>query len=162
MDRMFTFDSNFTNMKYVWNQAILCIYLLLQGISNDHVNEIKHTRDDFWFINNKQQTQVPVLCYHNIRQSKKEISSDYTIDGDTFFKHIKMLSDSGYSAILPDELYEFMLKGEPLPPKSLMITSMRFNLDHQVKSWFKAGIAANALKSSRENITHFSSKILTA
>ena len=93
---------------------------------------------------------------------KKDISSDYTIDGDTFFKHIKMLSDSGYSAILPDELYEFMLKGEPLPPKSLMITSMRFNLDHQVKSWFKAGIAANALKSSRENITHFSSKILTA
>ncbi len=33
-----------------------------------------------------------------------------------------MLSDSGYTAILPDQLYEYLTSGKTLPSRSVMIT----------------------------------------
>ena len=33
-----------------------------------------------------------------------------------------MLADSGYHTILPDDLYDYLVSGKPLPPKPVMLT----------------------------------------
>lgn len=69
--------------------------------------------------------QVPVLCYHQIRDwtSKDSKSAkDYIIPVQTFKEHIKMLADSGYHSIQPDQLYNYLAYGDPLPAKPVMIS----------------------------------------
>lgn len=69
--------------------------------------------------------QVPVLCYHQIRDWKvtdSKSSKDYIIPVDTFKAQIKMLSDSGYHTILPDQYYAYLNNGTPLPSKPIMLS----------------------------------------
>jgi peptidoglycan/xylan/chitin deacetylase (PgdA/CDA1 family) len=69
--------------------------------------------------------QVPILCYHQIRDwrpSDKQADKDYIIPPATFRAHMKMLADSGYHTILPDELYDYLTKGTTLPGKPIMLT----------------------------------------
>jgi len=69
--------------------------------------------------------QVPVLCYHQIRDWKptdSKVSKDYIIPIAAFREHMKMLADSGYHTILPDQLYDYLTKGTPLPSKPIMLT----------------------------------------
>lgn len=69
--------------------------------------------------------QVPVLCYHQIRDWRpydKQVDKDYIIPPASFKAHMEMLSDSGYHTILPDELYDYLTTGKPLPPKPIMLT----------------------------------------
>ena len=69
--------------------------------------------------------QVPVLCYHQIRDWKptdSKSSKDYIIPIETFKQHIKMLADSGYHTILPDEYYAYLNTGAKLPEKPIMLT----------------------------------------
>ena len=35
---------------------------------------------------------------------------------------MKLLADSGYHTILPDQLYDYLTKGTALPPKPIMLT----------------------------------------
>ncbi len=69
--------------------------------------------------------QVPVLCYHQIRDwraSDSKTAKDYIIPVSTFKDHIKMLADSGYHTVLPDQVYNYLVYGDPLPSKPVMIT----------------------------------------
>ena len=69
--------------------------------------------------------QVPILCYHQIRNwraSDKQVDKDYIIPPATFKAHMKMLADSGYHPILPDELYNYLSTGAALPVKPIMLT----------------------------------------
>lgn len=69
--------------------------------------------------------QVPIICYHQIREWKPKDSQrdkEYIIPPATFKAHLKMLADSGYHTILPDELYSYLTKGTALPPKTVMLT----------------------------------------
>ena len=69
--------------------------------------------------------QVPVLCYHQIRDWKatdSKSSKDYIIPIATFKEHMKMLADSGYHTILPDEYYAYLNNGTPLPSKPIMLS----------------------------------------
>ncbi len=69
--------------------------------------------------------QVPILCYHQIRDWKatdKKVDKDYIIPPAAFKAHLKMLADSGYHTILPDQLYDYLTKGTPLPSKPVMLT----------------------------------------
>ncbi|WP_158557145.1 polysaccharide deacetylase family protein [Mucilaginibacter conchicola] len=69
--------------------------------------------------------QIPVLCYHQIRDWKpkdKARDKEYIMPPATFRKRLKMLADSGYHTILPDELYAHLTKGTPLPSKPVMLT----------------------------------------
>jgi peptidoglycan/xylan/chitin deacetylase (PgdA/CDA1 family) len=69
--------------------------------------------------------QVPVLCYHQIRNwrtSDRQVDKNYIIPPATFKAHLKMLADSGYHTILPDELYDYLTTGTPLPSKPIMLT----------------------------------------
>ncbi|MDX5418222.1 MAG: polysaccharide deacetylase family protein [Hymenobacteraceae bacterium] len=69
--------------------------------------------------------QVPILCYHQVRAWREKDSKqakDYIIPEERFREHIKMLADSGYQTVLPDQLMAYLTTGAPLPEKPVMIT----------------------------------------
>lgn len=71
--------------------------------------------------------QVPVLCYHHIKDGKP--TNDYTVNADVFRQQMKILADSGYHSILPDQYYDYLVYGKPLPAKPFMITYDDTDLD---------------------------------
>ncbi len=76
--------------------------------------------------------QVPILCYHQIRNwtsSDSKSGKDYITPVETFKQHIKMLADSGYHTILPNQLYNYLAYGVKLPTKPVMITFDDTDLD---------------------------------
>jgi peptidoglycan/xylan/chitin deacetylase (PgdA/CDA1 family) len=76
--------------------------------------------------------EVPVLCYHQIREwlpSDGKRAKDDIISPTKFNEHIKLLADSGYQSILPDQLYDYLVYGKPLPPKPIMFTFDDTDLD---------------------------------
>ena len=76
--------------------------------------------------------QVPVLCYHQIRDWRPKDSKgakDYIVPVEQFKAQIKMLADSGYHTILPDQLYAYLTTGAPLPSKPVMLTFDDTDLD---------------------------------
>ncbi len=69
--------------------------------------------------------QVPVLCYHHIREAKpgqSETFKSYSVSPQQFAEQMRALKDSGYETILPDQLYNYMVYGTRLPAKSVMLT----------------------------------------
>jgi peptidoglycan/xylan/chitin deacetylase (PgdA/CDA1 family) len=69
--------------------------------------------------------QVPILCYHHIREWTQKTSArakDYIVPVEVFREQMKMLADSGYQTILPDQLYSYLASGTPLPAKPVMLT----------------------------------------
>ncbi|WP_207425011.1 polysaccharide deacetylase family protein [Pedobacter sp. SYSU D00535] len=76
--------------------------------------------------------QVPILCYHQVRDwraTDSKTAKDYITPVSTFKQHIKMLADSGYQTVLPDQVYNYLLYGDPLPAKPVMITFDDTDLD---------------------------------
>lgn len=67
--------------------------------------------------------QVPVLCYHHIRDPKPgKTSGDYDVTPASFIEQMKTLADSGYHTILPDQLNAYLLYGTPLPEKPVILS----------------------------------------
>lgn len=69
--------------------------------------------------------QVPILCYHQVRNWKStdgQMGKDYTVEIQNFKDQMKMLADSGYHTILPDQLYAYLNEGAKLPSKPIMLT----------------------------------------
>ena len=46
----------------------------------------------------------------------------YEVTPEAFAQQMQILADSGYQTILPDQLYDYLIHGAPLPPKPLMIS----------------------------------------
>jgi peptidoglycan/xylan/chitin deacetylase (PgdA/CDA1 family) len=69
--------------------------------------------------------EVPILCYHQIRDWKptdSRTAKDYIMPPADLRAQLKMLADSGYHTILPDQLYAYLTKGAALPSKPIMLT----------------------------------------
>ncbi len=69
--------------------------------------------------------EVPILCYHQIRDWKptdSKVSKDYIMPPADLKAELKMLHDSGYHTILPDQLYAYLTKGTALPRRPIMLT----------------------------------------
>lgn len=76
--------------------------------------------------------QIPILCYHQIRNwkaSDSKTAKDYIVQENDFREQMKMLADSGYHTILPDELYQYLNENTPLPAKPIMLTFDDTDLD---------------------------------
>ena len=76
--------------------------------------------------------QVPILCYHQIRNwiaSDGKVGKDYIVPTAEFKSQMKMLADSGYHTILPDQLYNYLAYGAKLPSKPIMLTFDDTKLD---------------------------------
>ncbi len=72
-----------------------------------------------------KRNEVPVLCYHQIRDwtgSDSKSSKDYIVPVELFKAQLKILADSGYHTILPEQLYNYLATGAPLPEKPFMLT----------------------------------------
>jgi peptidoglycan/xylan/chitin deacetylase (PgdA/CDA1 family) len=65
--------------------------------------------------------QVPVLCYHHIIEAPKA-TREYDVTVAQFKAQMKMLADSGYKTISPDQLYNYLNFGASLPEKPVMLT----------------------------------------
>lgn len=69
--------------------------------------------------------QVPILCYHQIRDWKptdSKTAKDYIMPPASIREQLKMLADSGYHTILPDQLYAYLTAGAALPSRPIMLT----------------------------------------
>ncbi len=69
--------------------------------------------------------QVPVLCYHHIREPKpgqSETLKSYSVSPAQFAQQMKALKDSGYETVLPNQLYNYLVHGGALPAKPVMLT----------------------------------------
>jgi len=69
--------------------------------------------------------EVPVLCYHHIRNfsaGESESMKSYSVTPVAFAEQMKALSDSGFQTILPDQLYDYLVYNGALPPKPIMLT----------------------------------------
>src|SRR5882724_636948 len=69
--------------------------------------------------------QVPILCYHQVRDWKptdSKMAKDYIMPPASLREQLKMLADSGYHTILPDQLYAYLTTGAALPSKPIMLT----------------------------------------
>ena len=76
--------------------------------------------------------QVPILCYHQIRDWTARDSKgakDYIVPVAAFKAQIKMLADSGYHTVSPDQLYAYMTTGAKLPSKPILLTFDDTDLD---------------------------------
>ena len=65
--------------------------------------------------------EVPILCYHHIEDVLPR-KSELFVTTANFKAQMKMLADSGFHTITPDQLYDYLTKGEQLPAKPVMIT----------------------------------------
>src|SRR5687768_16358350 len=74
--------------------------------------------------------EVPILCYHDIRNGAPASLRSYTVTPAAFAAQMKILSDSGYKTILPNDLYEYLVHGAQLPEKPVMITFDDTDKDH--------------------------------
>jgi peptidoglycan/xylan/chitin deacetylase (PgdA/CDA1 family) len=69
--------------------------------------------------------EIPALCYHQIRNYKASDGASarsYTVTPAHFASHMKMLHDSGFQTVLPDQLYAWYTQGLPLPNRPVMIS----------------------------------------
>src|SRR5690348_3821781 len=65
--------------------------------------------------------EIPVLCYHNVRQNVKH-GNLLTIGDEAFNEQMKFLHDSGYHSISPEQLVQYLTSGKELPLRPVMIT----------------------------------------
>lgn len=76
--------------------------------------------------------EVPILCYHQIRdytEKDSRTARPYIVPVETFRAQMQALADSGYQAILPDQLYDYLVYGKSLPEKPVLITFDDTRLD---------------------------------
>ena len=106
------------------------VLLLISACQNTNIKEVTAQKNtdtpkiaDAAEILKKKQ--VPILCYHQIRNwkvSDSEVAKVYIVPPATFKAQLKMLADSGYHTILPDQLVDYLTKGGKLPSKPIMLT----------------------------------------
>ncbi len=78
------------------------------------------------------RSQIPILCYHQVRDwrpTDSKRAKDYIVPVAAFREQMKILADSGYTTILPGQLYNYLVAGESLPAKPVMLTFDDSDLD---------------------------------
>jgi peptidoglycan/xylan/chitin deacetylase (PgdA/CDA1 family) len=82
--------------------------------------------------------QVPILCYHQIRDwrpTDSKISRDYIVPPAAFAAQMRMLADSGYHTVTPDQVYAYLTNNARLPQKPVMLTFDDTDLDQYTTAY---------------------------
>lgn len=123
------------NLLFTFVAALLLISCT-SATSNKHDNNKTHISEGTHTISIKTESiieekiensaedvlnkrEIPILCYHRIEDGRNDI---YSVSPDIFASHLQILTDSGYNAILPNELYEYLVYNGSLPKKPFMIS----------------------------------------
>lgn len=67
----------------------------------------------------KKTREVPILMYHHFSQDP---ASDTEVSPEVFARHLEALSRAGYTAVLFQDLIDFVYNGGDLPEKPVCIT----------------------------------------
>jgi peptidoglycan/xylan/chitin deacetylase (PgdA/CDA1 family) len=65
---------------------------------------------------------VPILCYHNVSDRRVWRFRHYILPVRVFARQMRWLKAHGWEAITLDRLLAYLQRGEPLPPKPVVIT----------------------------------------
>lgn len=71
--------------------------------------------------------EIPILCYHRITEGRNDA---YSVSPSVFSSHLQLLADSGYTSILPEQLYDYLVYNKELPRKPVMITFDDSRIEH--------------------------------
>lgn len=76
--------------------------------------------------------EIPVLCYHHVQQQPHQQNKMY-ISAASLNRQLRGLHDSGYQAILPQQLIDYYRTGIALPEKAILISfddghALQYNL----------------------------------
>lgn len=74
---------------------------------------------DLGGVTSRGYQTIPVLAYHKF---SKHTSDRMTVREDAFEEQMAFLKKNGYRVIRLDDLFEFLKRKRPLPPKSVVIT----------------------------------------
>lgn len=98
------------------------VYSVNEKYAFSDVFYTKKTLQKKFFFTRKQ---IPVLCYHAIRDSHKDdnpYQKMYSVSPSNFVSQIKALAEHGYTSITPDDLKAFSTVNQYLPKKPIIIT----------------------------------------
>jgi len=69
--------------------------------------------------------EVPVLCYHDIRDlrpGESQRMKEYIVSEKNFIDQMQSLKDSGYQTISLDDYYNYLTRGTVLPGKPIIVS----------------------------------------
>jgi len=69
--------------------------------------------------------RIPILMYHQIRElddDASEMARTWSVSPEAFEQQMAYLLENDWRTIGPEQLAGYLLQGQPLPPKALMIT----------------------------------------
>lgn len=64
---------------------------------------------------------LPVIMYHSVLKDESR-SGEFVVTPDNLESDFRYLSEHGYTAVLPEDLVEYVYEGVPLPENPVMIT----------------------------------------
>ncbi|MCD8331689.1 MAG: polysaccharide deacetylase family protein [Oscillospiraceae bacterium] len=80
--------------------------------------------ESYWDVEALEEStytaQVPILLYHHLDESPEEGSSSMSVEG--FEAQIAALAQAGYTAVDFTDLYNYVVYGQALPDKPVVIT----------------------------------------
>ncbi|MDD3887536.1 MAG: polysaccharide deacetylase family protein [Patescibacteria group bacterium] len=84
---------------------------------------IKHLKIDPEIID--RETRVPIILYHYVRDIAPQpdnLGWGLSVPPSTFQQQMDYLVKENYTTITPNNLYQYLKYGTPLPPKPIMLT----------------------------------------
>src|ERR1700676_3294424 len=123
-------SSEFTQVSYASFTSALTVPEKSEGTTRYVVEPSAKTIPRASVILGKKQ--VPILCYHQIRDWKptdSKVSRTYIVPPAAFAAQMRMLADSGYHTISPDQLYAYLISGARLPANPILLSFDDTDLD---------------------------------
>jgi peptidoglycan/xylan/chitin deacetylase (PgdA/CDA1 family) len=102
--------------------CILSLFFIFCDLKNDSVIFASAGKADrFTQKIYGDRKQIPVLCYHNIKENPPKEDLLW-ISEARLNEQMKTLYDSGYHTVLPDQLYQYLITGATLPTKPILLS----------------------------------------
>ncbi|MCE5235188.1 MAG: polysaccharide deacetylase family protein [Eubacteriales bacterium] len=100
---------------FLWAAACVALFLFALGCKN------MYEKVQAASTGAKEGIFLPVIMYHGIHNTGSD-TGPYIISADTLGSDLKYLKENGYTAVLMQDLMDYISAGTALPQKPVMIT----------------------------------------